>query len=64
MNGNTARGGAFAFRLEALLKLLDVTSLLDTKTTGLHYIVEIMMKHYPDDVNPAADLSAVGNAAR
>ena len=29
LNGNTARGGAFAFKLDALLKLLDVASAID-----------------------------------
>lgn len=64
LNGNTARGGAFAFKLDSLLKLMDVASTVDQKTSGLHYIVEIMLKHFPDESNLSADLHDISQAAR
>ncbi|XP_062225837.1 formin-like protein 2 [Phragmites australis] len=43
MNVGTARGGAMAFKLDALLKLADVKG-TDGKTTLLHFVVQEMIR--------------------
>lgn len=43
MNVGTARGGAMAFKLDALLKLADVKG-TDGKTTLLHFVVQEMTR--------------------
>ena len=43
MNVGTIRGGASAFRLDALLKLSDIRG-VDGKTTLLHFVVQEMVR--------------------
>lgn len=43
MNVGTIRGGAEAFKLDALLKLADVKG-TDGKTTLLHFVVQEMVR--------------------
>lgn len=54
MNVGTARGGAMAFKLDALLKLADVKG-TDGKTTLLHFVVQEMTRSRAAE---AADIAA------
>ncbi|KAL6652614.1 hypothetical protein ACP70R_011539 [Stipagrostis hirtigluma subsp. patula] len=64
MNVGTARGGAMAFKLDALLKLADVKG-TDGKTTLLHFVVQEMIRSRkpparasPDGADIVAGLAA------
>eukprot|EP01099_Mayorella_cantabrigiensis_P004858 TRINITY_DN3736_c0_g5_i1.p1 TRINITY_DN3736_c0_g5~~TRINITY_DN3736_c0_g5_i1.p1 ORF type:complete len:628 (-),score=241.18 TRINITY_DN3736_c0_g5_i1:502-2250(-) len=46
INGNTARGGAFGFKLDAMLKLTDTKG--NNKANLLHYLCEFSEKKYPE----------------
>lgn len=49
MNGGTNRGAAFGFKLESILRLSEVRSEVDGgKTTGLHFVLEMLNSNYPD----------------
>uniref|UniRef100_A0A7S4L7S4 FH2 domain-containing protein n=1 Tax=Paramoeba aestuarina TaxID=180227 RepID=A0A7S4L7S4_9EUKA len=47
MNGGTARGGAFGFKLSSLKKLGDTKLVNNPKETLLHYLVEVC-----EEINP------------
>jgi hypothetical protein len=42
LNGGTARGGAYGFKLNTLTKLIN-TKTTDNKMNLLHYLIEILM---------------------
>ena len=42
LNGSTARGGAYGFKLNTLTKLIN-TKTTDNKMNLLHYLIEILM---------------------
>jgi len=46
INGNTARGGAFGFKFDAMLKLTDTKG--NNKANLLHYLCEFAEKKYPE----------------
>jgi hypothetical protein len=62
MNGRTARGGAYGFKLSTITKLSD-TKTTDNKKNLLHWIVEVLDKKDPDMLLLSDDLVAVSGAA-
>lgn len=54
MNDGTNRGDARAFKLETLLKLVDVKG-TDGKTTLLHFVVQEIIRSEGTDSNPASE---------
>ena len=62
MNGRTARGGAYGFKLSTLTKLGD-TKAADNKKNLLQWIVETLDKKEPDMLLLSDDLVAVSGAA-
>jgi len=62
MNGRTARGGAYGFKLSTLTKLAD-TKATDNKKNLLQWIVETLDKKEPDMLLLSDDLVAVSGAA-
>ena len=71
LNGGTAKGGAWGFKLDSLNKLLDTKS-LDGKSTLLHYLARELDRQHggvdPPELPPplrlSAELSFVDAAAR
>ena len=41
LNGQTARGGAYGYKLDSLLKLSDI-KMKDNKTTLFMYVIELV----------------------
>ncbi|XP_062183713.1 formin-like protein 2 [Phragmites australis] len=62
MNVGTARGGAMAFKLDALLKLADVKG-TDGKTTLLHFVVQEMIRSQRPPMRTAEGDLVAGLAA-
>ncbi len=62
MNGRTARGGAYGFKLSTITKLSD-TKTTDNKKNLLHWIVEVLDRKDPDMLLLSDDLVAVSGAA-
>jgi len=63
LNGGTARGQAYGFKLEALKKLRD-TKTADNQSTLLHYLVQLVDSKNPEVSNFPKDLKHVVAAAR
>jgi len=64
MNGTSARGGAYGFKLDTLSKLENLRS-TDKKTNLLRFIVQDMAQNkYPIMLNLPQDLSAVTDASK
>lgn len=65
LNGGTARGAAFGFKLNALLKLSD-TKTTDNKSSLLHYLIKIMTTKYAklDLVSFTDEITTVEEAKR
>ena len=55
MNGRTARGGAYGFKMSTLTKLSD-TKTTDNKKTLLQWIVENLDRKDPDMLKLEEDL--------
>jgi hypothetical protein len=64
MNFKTKNGDAKAFKLSTLRKLRDARSTTDSKTTLLHFLVEVMEKELPDSLDFCADLSSLELASK
>ena len=47
LNGPSARGGAFAFKLDALDKIVDIKFMNDNKKTMLMHIIETALQKEP-----------------
>lgn len=45
LNGESARGGAWAFKFDSLIKISEL-KMKDNKTTLMMYVVEIFEKKY------------------
>jgi diaphanous 1 len=63
LNGSTARGGAYGFKLDSLTKLGDVKT-IDGSQTVNHYLASLVDRDYPDLGDIIDDFTAIGNAAR
>eukprot|EP00002_Diphylleia_rotans_P038299 TRINITY_DN8693_c0_g1_i2.p1 TRINITY_DN8693_c0_g1~~TRINITY_DN8693_c0_g1_i2.p1 ORF type:complete len:879 (+),score=193.92 TRINITY_DN8693_c0_g1_i2:47-2683(+) len=63
VNGGTARGDAYGFKLEFLTKLKNTKS-NDNKRTLLQYLIEVFSKVAPDACNLANDLSKLAEACK
>eukprot|EP01099_Mayorella_cantabrigiensis_P001979 TRINITY_DN1859_c0_g1_i3.p1 TRINITY_DN1859_c0_g1~~TRINITY_DN1859_c0_g1_i3.p1 ORF type:complete len:666 (-),score=201.40 TRINITY_DN1859_c0_g1_i3:108-2000(-) len=64
INGGTARGGAYGFRLETLPKLADMKA-NDGKTTLIHFLIEqIKSSQNPDLVEFPSTLSHCAHASK
>ena len=48
MNGGTTRGEAWGFKLDSLLKLVDVKSSVDSKVSLLHFVAENIDKEHAE----------------
>eukprot|EP01125_Pyxidicula_operculata_P000689 TRINITY_DN1065_c1_g5_i1.p1 TRINITY_DN1065_c1_g5~~TRINITY_DN1065_c1_g5_i1.p1 ORF type:complete len:1376 (-),score=371.31 TRINITY_DN1065_c1_g5_i1:464-4387(-) len=58
MNGGTARGQAYGFRLESLQKMMDIKSQTDSKMTLMHFIAEYLQNE--SDGSKQNDNNVVG----
>ncbi|ORY53477.1 FH2-domain-containing protein [Rhizoclosmatium globosum] len=59
------RGGAYGFKLNTLLKLIDTkSSIQNRKHTLLHYLTEIMPKKFPEVIGFQEELSHVDDGAK
>uniref|UniRef100_A0A7S4P918 FH2 domain-containing protein n=1 Tax=Paramoeba aestuarina TaxID=180227 RepID=A0A7S4P918_9EUKA len=63
MNGTGARGGAYGFKLNDLVKLGDTKS-HDNKTTLLAYIIEYFEKKKPEMLKLAEDFPSIQDGSR
>jgi len=63
LNGGTAKGCAFGFKMDVLLKLKD-TKAADNKQTLLHFIAAFIEKKFPELWACEVELSAVEQASR
>ena len=63
MNGTGARGGAYGFKLQDLVKLGDTKS-FDNKTTLLAYMIEYFEKSKPDLVKLGEDFPTIQDGSR
>merc|ERR1712023_44945 len=61
MNGRTARGGAYGFKLSTLTKLSD-TKTTDNKKTLMQWIVEVLDRKEPDMLLLSEDLVSASGA--
>jgi len=68
VNDGSRRGGAYGFKLDALLKMKDVKSCDDPKYTLMHYMAETASKDVKTYCNalqlPGDELESLGAAAR
>lgn len=64
LNGNTARGGVYGFKLGDLVKMKDVRSVKVKDMTLLHYLVEFLEATDPELLTYVASLAPVQAAAR
>jgi len=51
LNCSTNRGGAFGFKIQTILKLIELPSHSDPKKTILHYIIEYTEENVPEILN-------------
>ncbi|KAJ3270138.1 hypothetical protein HDV01_000523 [Terramyces sp. JEL0728] len=59
------RGGAFGFKLNSLLKMIDTkSSIQNRKHTLLHYLTELLEKEFPDVVGFQDELSHVEEGSK
>lgn len=63
MNGAGARGGAYGFKLQDLIKLGDTKS-VDNKTTLLAYMIEYFEKAKPELIKLGEDFPSVQDGSR
>jgi dishevelled associated activator of morphogenesis len=63
MNGTGARGGAYGFKLQDLVKLGDTKS-FDNKTTLLAYMIEYFEKSKPELIKLADDFPTIQEGSR
>eukprot|EP01125_Pyxidicula_operculata_P017554 TRINITY_DN6145_c0_g4_i2.p1 TRINITY_DN6145_c0_g4~~TRINITY_DN6145_c0_g4_i2.p1 ORF type:complete len:346 (-),score=84.97 TRINITY_DN6145_c0_g4_i2:93-1130(-) len=63
MNANTNRGGVWGFRLETLLKIVDIKSSSSPDKNLLHFVIEFLQNNYPDTINFYETLKSVEKAA-
>jgi hypothetical protein len=64
INGSTARGGAFGFKLNSLLRMLDVKSAVDDKLSLLHFVVQEFEHNNPSVANLADEFPTLETASR
>ncbi|KAF0686440.1 Aste57867_21768 [Aphanomyces stellatus] len=63
MNGGTARGGAYGFKLDALAKLHTIRG-VDPKVTLMHYLARHLEEHQPDLIAFVGEVPHVPEAKR
>eukprot|EP01125_Pyxidicula_operculata_P005744 TRINITY_DN2009_c0_g1_i3.p1 TRINITY_DN2009_c0_g1~~TRINITY_DN2009_c0_g1_i3.p1 ORF type:complete len:1057 (+),score=291.40 TRINITY_DN2009_c0_g1_i3:85-3255(+) len=63
LNASTARGGASGFKLDTLLKLVDMKGSSDSKKTMLHFIIEYMQSNMPEYTDMKSDFVHAEKAA-
>jgi hypothetical protein len=63
LNGGTFRGGAFGFKLEALLKLADIKA-VKSKTTFMHYLAKLLADTHSHLSNFYEDIPHVQEASK
>ncbi|KXN64633.1 actin-binding FH2 [Conidiobolus coronatus NRRL 28638] len=63
MNGTGFRGGAYGFKIHSLTKLID-TKAADNKTTLVHYIADVVTRHFPHILKFIQEISSIEAACR
>ncbi|ETV93743.1 hypothetical protein H310_12319 [Aphanomyces invadans] len=63
MNGGTARGGAYGFKLDALAKLHTVRG-IDPKVNLMHYLARHLEEHQPDLISFVTEVPHIPEAKR
>jgi hypothetical protein len=64
MNGSTTRGEAWGFKLDSLIKMLDVKSSVDSKVSLLHFVAQEMERFNPDYADLIQDFPHLEAAVR
>lgn len=64
LNGNTARGQAFGFKLELLLKLQDTKAIDSPKLNLLRYLATVIESTFPEYLNVMDDLQDLEAASK
>jgi len=62
INGSTGRGGAWGFKLNSLLKMLDVRN--SNRITLMHYVANLVEQQYPECKELSSDLTSIEGASR
>ncbi|KAL8141904.1 hypothetical protein V2J09_014936 [Rumex salicifolius] len=63
LNNGTARGGAYGFKLDSLLKLNE-TRATNSRMTLMHYLAKVLAKKYPDLLDFHEDCVSVEAASK
>lgn len=63
INGSTARGGAYGFKLESLVKLMDMKS-VDGSQTMMNYLAAYVEDKFPELVDLPDDFPSLSDACR
>jgi len=63
LNGTSPRGGIFGFKLNSVLKLMEIKS-SNKKSTLLHYMVDYLEKKSPELLKLPSELEAVNGASK
>lgn len=58
MNGQSARGGFYGFKIQSLIKYSETMSSKDSKLSLLHYMVEVIQKSEDSLIRELVDLSS------
>ncbi|CAK4130139.1 unnamed protein product [Aphanomyces euteiches] len=63
MNGGTARGGAYGFKIDALAKLHTIRG-VDPKVTLMHYLARHLEEHQPELISFVSEVPHIPEAKR